>query len=70
MATKKKSVKIDVVEPTVESVPLSKNEVLIFKANRPLTPSEFKTVADLLRREQEEAGVKIILKPFSVDLEE
>jgi hypothetical protein len=69
MSSKNKSLKIDVVEQTIETIHLGKEEVLIFKANKPLTPCEFNTVADLLRREQQETGIKIILKPFSVDLE-
>lgn len=44
------------------------DDVLIFKANKPLTPGEFKTLGDLLRREQQELGIKVMLVPFSADL--
>lgn len=42
-------------------------EVLVFRAKERLDKETFATAAEMLRKEQEETGVTIVLVPFSVD---
>lgn len=44
--------------------------VLVFRANKPLDKKQFELLSDLVQQEEEKAGVKIIVVPHSVDLEE
>lgn len=44
--------------------------VLVFKANRRLSESEFILLSDLVTHEEKKTGVKIVLMPFSTDLVE
>lgn len=45
-------------------------QVLVFKAKRPMRETEFKLLSELVRHEEEKAGVKIVLVPYSADLVE
>lgn len=55
----------------VEGVALTKQkqvgEVMVWKANQPLTDLQHKLVGQMLRREEKATGVKIMLIPFTVD---
>jgi hypothetical protein len=48
---------------------LETNEVLVFKANRPLDEKQFNLLSDLVRNEEEKSGIKIVVAPHSVDVE-
>lgn len=43
-------------------------EAIIFKANKPLTKDEFELLSDLVKRENEKTGLKIVLMPYSCDI--
>ncbi|MFT9496613.1 hypothetical protein [Anaerosolibacter sp.] len=43
-------------------------QVVIWKATRPLTVKEHEEISQKLRYEAEQTGLKIVLVPFSVDL--
>jgi hypothetical protein len=60
MAKKKSQDKVELVKET--------DFLLVFKANKPLRESEFKLLSDLVRHEEEKAGVKVVLLPHSADL--
>ena len=42
---------------------------IIFKANRPLMEEEFEVLSNLVKSEEAKTGLKIILMPYSTDLE-
>ncbi|MBT2696350.1 hypothetical protein J7E79_02725 [Bacillus sp. ISL-40] len=46
-----------------------KNDTVFFKAKRPLTEDEHKLLSDWIRYEAEQVDLKIVLVPFSVDVE-
>jgi CMP-2-keto-3-deoxyoctulosonic acid synthetase len=46
-----------------------KNDTIFFKAKRALTEDEHNLLSDRIRFETEKTGLKIILVPFSVDVE-
>jgi hypothetical protein len=60
----KKKIKHEEVEEIAE-----KNDIVFFKAKRPLTEDEHKLLSEWLRYEAEKSDVKIVLVPFSVDVE-
>jgi hypothetical protein len=60
--------KVSGVDPKPKAVKVAGNDALIFKASKPLKPGQFKTLGTLLRNEQEESGVKIVLEPYSAEL--
>lgn len=60
----KKKIKHEGVEEIAE-----KNDTVFFKAKRPLTEDEHKLLSDWIRYEAEKSDVKIVLVPFSVDVE-
>jgi hypothetical protein len=62
MARRKKENKAELVKET--------EQVLVFKANRPMRETEFKLLSELVRHEEEKNGVKIVLLPHSADLVE
>ncbi len=64
------STNIEDIEEKGTAVDLTGEKVLIFKAKKPLTPNEFSTLSDYLKQEQEKTGLKIVLVPFSAELEE
>lgn len=72
MAAKKPQTKKSKVENVAEEEPVevkvNKDTVLVFKAKKALSRSAFNLAAEMLRKEQEATGVKVILEPFSVDL--
>jgi hypothetical protein len=45
-------------------------DAIIFKANKPLTETEFKLLSDLIKSEEEKTGLKIVLMPYSCDYKE
>jgi len=47
-----------------------KDDLLVFKANCPLTDSQFAMLEKRLRDQEEKSGIKIVLVPYSVDLKE
>lgn len=53
----------------VEKVKETK-ETIVFKATKPLDEGEFKLLSEMIRHEEEKAGVKIVLMPYSCELEE
>ena len=57
------------VNPVPKKVTVGKQAVLIFKATKKMTLASFSAAAKMLREEQEAAGIKIVLKPYSVELE-
>ncbi|GAA0313723.1 hypothetical protein GCM10008967_00260 [Bacillus carboniphilus] len=57
---RKDEVKANVVKET--------ENLLVFKANRPLDEAQFKLLSKLVREEEEKSGVKIVLVPNSVDI--
>ena len=76
MATKKKApkkaiatTKIPKIDPEPVEIKGAEVEALIFKADRPLTPGEFKTLSNMLKHEQEATGLKIVLIPYSAKVE-
>jgi hypothetical protein len=44
-------------------------DILVFKANRRMGKGEFELLSELVRKEEEKSGVKIVLAPNSIDLE-
>jgi hypothetical protein len=62
--TKKK-----VASKTEASPILDKDNLLVFRVNRFVTDGEFNMIKNRLESQQTE-GVKIVLVPYSVDLEE
>lgn len=58
---------------TIEGVEVIEQEqvcdVLIWKSNIPLTNAQHKLIGEMLRREEKATGIKIMLVPFSVDIE-
>lgn len=44
-------------------------QAIIFKANRPLMENEFKLLSDLVKHEEEKTGLKIVLMPYSCEVE-
>jgi len=61
MATKK--------DKEVEKVKETK-ETIIFKATRPLDKGEFELLSNMVKHEEEKTGVKIVLMPYSCELED
>lgn len=49
---------------------LEQENLLVFKATRPLTDREFELVEKRLRDQEEKSGIKIVLVPHLVDLKE
>lgn len=45
------------------------DSIVLWKATRPLTQDEHEQLSQKLRHEQEQSGVKVILVPFSVEVE-
>jgi len=43
--------------------------VVIFKVNRPLMPHEYDELEQRVRQENEKSGLKIVIAPYSVDVE-
>jgi hypothetical protein len=43
--------------------------VVIFRVNRPLMPHEYEELEKRVRLENEKSGLKIVLAPYSVDVE-
>jgi len=68
MASKKKS-KTETKEAVELAGKTTANKVLVFKAKRPLTEEEHKQLSEKLRFEEEKSGVKIVLMPFSCEME-
>jgi hypothetical protein len=53
----------------IEAAPvLEKDNVIYFKANRPLTKNEFELLDEMVRLENKKSGCKIVLLPFSADI--
>ena len=67
MATKKDKEVEKVKEIEVEE---SKETILVFKATRPLDKGEFKLLSDMIKHEEKKTGVKIVLMPYSCELED
>lgn len=57
---------------TIEGVEVTEQEqvgeLLVWKANKPLTNAQHKLIGDILRREEKVTGAKIMLVPFSIDV--
>lgn len=45
-------------------------EVIIFKANKPLDNLQFELMSNMVKSENEKTGLKIVLMPYSCDLVE
>lgn len=45
-------------------------DILVFKATRPLSESEHTQLSNKIRQEHEATGIKIVLMPYTCDLEE
>jgi len=43
--------------------------IVIFKVNRPLMPHEYDELEQRVRQENEKSGLKIVIAPYSVDVE-
>lgn len=43
--------------------------VIVFKVNRPLMDHEYEELEKRVRQENEKSGLKIVLAPYSVDVE-
>ena len=54
---------------TVDPAPGIDKTVLVFNAVRPMSPAEFELLSNMVRAEQERAGVAIVCMPYSADLE-
>lgn len=67
MATKKDKEVEKVKEIEVEE---SKETILVFKATRPLDKGEFELLSNMVKHEEEKTGVKIVLMPYSCELDE
>jgi hypothetical protein len=65
----KKTKAIDEVEK-VKEIEEGKETILVFKANKPLDKGEFKLLSEMIKHEEKKTGVKIVLMPYSCDLEE
>ena len=64
----------DVIDCKAKTVPGVKFEaetetIVIFKVNRPLMPHEYEELEKRVRQENEKSGLKIVLAPYSVDVE-
>lgn len=72
MENKAKNTTEDVVTENIvieEAAEIKKdNTVIYFKANRPLTTQEHKSLHEKIEIEVEKSGLKVILVPFLVDL--
>ncbi len=56
------------IEKTPTAVNVDESGTLVFKAKIPLTPNKHAALADMLRNEQKETGLNIILLPFSGEI--
>lgn len=45
-------------------------KTIVFQATRALTEEDFSLLSDVVRREAEKSGIKIVLMPFSCELVE
>lgn len=61
-AKKKKEEDVEVVKET--------EEVLVLKANKPLDEGQFNLLSDLVKKEEDKSGAKIVLIPHSTDVVE
>ena len=61
MAAQKKTTKVQ--ETTAD-------KVLVVKAAKPLSKSEFELLSSLVKAEEAKTGVKVVLLPYSVELKE
>jgi hypothetical protein len=59
--TQKKTIKVQ--ETTTD-------KVLVVKATKPLSKSEFELLSNLVKAEEAKTGIKVVLLPYSADLKE
>ena len=67
------------IEATVETATIVNTEstevlqqtetIVVFKVNRPLMDHEYEELEKRIRQENEKSGLKIVLAPYSVDVE-
>lgn len=60
MAKKAVNLDVEVLKETEEQ--------LVVRANKPLKKDEFNLLSDLVKKQEEESGIKIVVLPYSADL--
>lgn len=60
---------IPVVNTELTEIVEQTGTIVIFKVNRPLMDFEYDELEKRVRQENEKSGLKIVLAPFSVDIE-
>ena len=56
--------------PVVDAqIEVETETIVIFKVNRPLMPHEYDELEQRVRQENEKSGLKIVIAPYSVDVE-
>ena len=46
------------------------DEVIIFKVNQPVSMKRFELIDEMVRKQMEKSGIKIVLMPYSCDVVE
>lgn len=57
-------------KPVEQVASLDDGKILVFKATKPLTKVQFDLAEKMLRDQEEKVGVKVLLIPFSTELDQ
>lgn len=67
MAAKKTTAKKKISKPTEAEIVKETETIVIFKAKKSLTQQQHEALADRIRFENKESGIKIILAPNGIE---
>jgi len=69
MANEDKKQTIKVEDAVVKEVKKD-GDVIVFKINKPVSLKRFELIDEMVRKQMEKSGLKIVLMPFSCDVAE